>query len=90
MGRGDCPQELEPSDRSIPVNVNLIRVERDYVPPEKPKYKAFSGTGRILSGALCSTVTHLDCLCEYFPHDQWGLPFRTPVTAVSRSDLCDT
>ncbi|CAL8471559.1 g11101 [Coccomyxa elongata] len=50
MARGDCPQELEPSDRSIPVNVNLIRVERDYVPPEKPKYKAFSGTGRILSG----------------------------------------
>ncbi|BDA46940.1 NSFL1 cofactor p47 [Coccomyxa sp. Obi] len=50
MARGDCPQELEPSDRSIPVNVNLIRVERDYVPPEKPKYKAFSGAGRILSG----------------------------------------
>ncbi|EIE21930.1 SEP-domain-containing protein [Coccomyxa subellipsoidea C-169] len=49
IARGDCPKELAPSDRRIVVNVNLIRVEREYVAPPKPKYKAFGGTGRLLS-----------------------------------------
>ena len=31
-----------------PVHVNLVRRDEDYVEPEKPKYVAFSGSGRTL------------------------------------------
>lgn len=51
MARGECPAELEPPSRSTPVNVNLVRHEREWVPPERPRYTAFSGTGRVLTGA---------------------------------------
>ena len=56
MARGECPAELEPPSRSTPVNVNLVRHEREWVPPERPRYTAFSGTGRVLTGARCRVL----------------------------------
>ena len=61
VSRGECPHELEPPDRHTKVLVNLARSAQDYVEPEKPKYRAFSGTGRTLTGALSATwpqITH--------------------------------
>jgi hypothetical protein len=80
IARGDCPKELEPSDRSIAVNVNLIRVEKDYVAPPKPRYTAFSGTGRLLSGsqtcscagtAFLSVNQAASCTCKVAYMHQW-------------------
>lgn len=56
IARGECPSELEPANRGAEVNVNLVRSERDYVAPDKPRYKAFAGTGRVLSGACCGRL----------------------------------
>lgn len=50
LARRECPRELEAGDGQ-PVNVNLVRKEVDYTPPEKPKYVAFSGQGQTLSGS---------------------------------------
>lgn len=47
--RGECPQELEPADRSVQVTVNLLRKDEDYEEPEKPRYTAFAGAGRRLA-----------------------------------------
>lgn len=51
IGRGECPQELEPPSRDLPVSVNLVRSRADYTPPARPAYTAFHGTGRTLAGA---------------------------------------
>ena len=72
VSRGECPHELEPADRRTKVLVNLARSANDYTEPEKPKYKAFSGTGRTLTGLNpfeCSfpIVSHLDTLPEILP-----------------------
>ena len=48
---GECPTELEPADRRTKVVVNLARSANDFKEPEKPRYKAFAGTGRTLTGA---------------------------------------
>ncbi|CAK0785425.1 hypothetical protein CVIRNUC_008634 [Coccomyxa viridis] len=54
VSRGECPHELEPADRRTKVLVNLARSANDYTEPEKPKYKAFSGTGRTLTADSAS------------------------------------
>ena len=51
VSRGECPHELEPADRRTKVVVNLARSAQDYKEPEKPRYTAFTGTGRTLTGA---------------------------------------
>ena len=55
IAKGECPKELEHnhnngtiSNAMRPVHVNLVRRDEDYVEPEKPKYVAFSGSGRTL------------------------------------------
>ena len=59
VSRGECPHELEPADRRTKVLVNLARSADEYREPEKPKYKAFSGTGRTLTGLNpSSSVNH--------------------------------
>ena len=50
--RGECPAELDPGSRTQQVSVNLVRSEKPYEAPPKPKYKAFSGTGQTLAGEL--------------------------------------
>ena len=52
IGRGECPQELEPPSRDLPVTVNLVRSRADYTPPARSAYTAFHGTGRTLAGAF--------------------------------------
>ena len=37
VGRGECPRELEPTDRATPININLVKKETDYEPPPEPK-----------------------------------------------------
>jgi len=54
LARGECPRELEVVEGQ-PVNVNLIRKEVDYTPPEKPKYVAFAGHGQTLSSGASSS-----------------------------------
>ena len=49
---GECPTELEPADRRTKVVVNLSRSANDFKEPEKPRYKAFAGTGRTLTGVI--------------------------------------
>lgn len=34
ISNGECPAELDPGSNAIPVNVNLIRKEEDYVAPK--------------------------------------------------------
>mmetsp|Transcript_42073 Transcript_42073/g.105554 ORF Transcript_42073/g.105554 Transcript_42073/m.105554 type:complete len:187 (-) Transcript_42073:133-693(-) len=46
ISRGECPLELDPPNRSIPVEVNLVRNEDDYKEPEVPNFTSFQGTGR--------------------------------------------
>eukprot|EP00238_Polyblepharides_amylifera_P012582 CAMPEP_0196586396 /NCGR_PEP_ID=MMETSP1081-20130531/54102_1 /TAXON_ID=36882 /ORGANISM="Pyramimonas amylifera, Strain CCMP720" /LENGTH=387 /DNA_ID=CAMNT_0041908261 /DNA_START=35 /DNA_END=1198 /DNA_ORIENTATION=+ len=48
---GECPRELEPAQRNIPVHVNLVRKAEDYTPPPVPRYVAFSGSGRTLGAS---------------------------------------
>ena len=56
VGRGECPRELEPTDRATPININLVKKETDYEPPPEPKYVAFSGSGRTLGGSSSSAA----------------------------------
>jgi len=64
--RGECPHELEPADRRTKVLVNLARSAEDYQEPEKPRYKAFSGTGRTLTGAVFELA--VDSSIQYVLH----------------------
>jgi UBX domain-containing protein 1 len=49
INRSECPRELEPADRSVPVNVNLVkRITEDWQAPPEPKYVAFKGQGHTL------------------------------------------
>ena len=50
VSRGDCPAELQPADRRTQVVVQLARSAQPYQEPEKPRYTAFTGTGRTLTG----------------------------------------
>eukprot|EP00884_Botryococcus_braunii_P023028 jgi/Botrbrau1/9409/Bobra.0252s0034.1 len=50
VSRGECPAELEPPSRDTPITVNLLRREEDYQPPARPRYVAFQGRGRTLTG----------------------------------------
>lgn len=55
---GECPAELDPGSRSQQVSVNLVRSEKPYEAPAKPRYKAFSGSGQTLAGGLCFVSCH--------------------------------
>ena len=55
--KGECPAELDPGSRSQQVSVNLVRSEKPYEAPPKPKYKAFCGSGQTLAGGVCSTLS---------------------------------
>ncbi|KAL3141421.1 hypothetical protein ABBQ32_004990 [Trebouxia sp. C0010 RCD-2024] len=48
--RGECPAELDPGSRTQQVSVNLVRSEKPYEAPPKPKHRAFTGTGQTLAG----------------------------------------
>ena len=50
--KGECPAELEPGSRDQQVSVNLVRSEKPYEAPPKPKHKAFSGSGQTLAGEV--------------------------------------
>ena len=50
--KGECPAELDPRSRTQQVSVNLVRSEKAYEAPPKPKYRAFTGTGQTLAGGL--------------------------------------
>ena len=45
---GHVPPEILSIDPMAPVNINLVRRGEDYVPPAKPKYRAFEGDGHSL------------------------------------------
>ncbi|KAK3142371.1 hypothetical protein QOZ80_4BG0345650 [Eleusine coracana subsp. coracana] len=47
--KSQCPQELEPADRSTAVHVNVIKRYEDYKEPAKPRSR-FQGVGRTLGG----------------------------------------
>ena len=53
--KGECPAELDPGSRTQQVSVNLVRSEKAYEAPPKPKYKAFTGTGQTLAGELLTS-----------------------------------
>ena len=61
LNRGQCPRELEPPNRGTPINVNLLRKEEEWSEPEKPRYVAFSGSGRTLAGEPMSSTPHFAC-----------------------------
>ncbi|TVU14153.1 hypothetical protein EJB05_37600 [Eragrostis curvula] len=47
--KSQCPQELEPADRTTAVHVNVIKRYEDYKEPVKPRSR-FEGVGRTLGG----------------------------------------
>ena len=51
--KGECPAELDPGSQTQQVSVNLVRSEKAYEAPAKPKYRAFTGTGQTLAGDSC-------------------------------------
>jgi len=57
INRGQCPKELAPSDPRVPIDINLIKESTDYVEPPKPKYTAFSGSGRTLAGPSSASTS---------------------------------
>ena len=61
LNRGQCPRELEPPNRGTPINVNLLRKEEEWSEPEKPRYVAFSGSGRTLAGEPMSSTPQIAC-----------------------------
>jgi hypothetical protein len=63
--KGECPAELDPGSRSQQVSVNLVRSEKPYEAPAKPKYKAFSGSGQTLAGGFLFIV----CRCVHAKHN---------------------
>ncbi|DBA76970.1 hypothetical protein WJX77_003686 [Trebouxia sp. C0004] len=82
--KGECPAELDPGSRSQQVSVNLVRSEKPYQAPPKPKYKAFSGSGQTLagpsSGASPSTSTTLPASSASTP---WaGVNESEPATSI--------
>ena len=83
VSRGECPHELEPADRRTKVLVNLARSADEYREPEKPKYKAFSGTGRTLTG--------LDTSCSVCYDDHLSVTiYPNLVPQVLLSEVLDT
>ena len=61
ISKGECPAELDPGSRTQQVSVNLVRSEKPYEAPPKPKYKAFTGTGQTLAGetlSICFLMKH--------------------------------
>jgi len=54
IARGECPRELEPADRSVPVTVNMVRKDHEeWKPQPTPRYVPFAGSGRTL-GSVAS------------------------------------
>lgn len=51
--KSECPKELEPADRRVPVHVNLIRRDED-CPVRDPTYVPFQGLGRTLGSSSSS------------------------------------
>jgi len=50
--KGECPVELDPSNTSQQVSVNLVRSEKPYEAPPKPRYRAFSGSGQTFASEM--------------------------------------
>ena len=70
--KGECPAELDPGSKSQQVSVNLVRSEKPYEAPPKPKYKAFSGSGQTLAGRHDCAPLFLICSVQILL--QWGRP----------------
>lgn len=51
--KSECPKELEPAERRVPVHVNLIRRDEDGPVPEQT-YTPFQGVGRTLGSSSSS------------------------------------
>lgn len=51
--KSECPKELEPADRRVPVHVNLIRRDED-CPVRETTYVPFQGLGRTLGSSSSS------------------------------------
>ncbi|KAL0025359.1 hypothetical protein WJX79_011059 [Trebouxia sp. C0005] len=82
--KGECPAELDPGSRSQQVSVNLVRSEKPYEAPPKPKYTAFSGSGQTLAGpsrgASSSTSTTTPASSSSTP---WaGVNESEPATSI--------
>ncbi|KAK6918824.1 SEP domain, partial [Dillenia turbinata] len=54
--KSECPKELEPEDRAIPVYVSLVRRRENYPEPEKRQFP-FQGVGRTLGSGSSATAT---------------------------------
>lgn len=64
ISKGECPAELDPGNRTQPISVNLVKSEKPYEAPAKPKYKAFSGSGQTLAG---EAISHLQWFALPYP-----------------------
>lgn len=77
IARGQMPPELDPGDPNILVNVNLVRKDEDYAPPARPKYTAFTGSGRKLGGE------------DYEPAPSAAAPSPAPSGAATKWEVAD-
>nr|PNR47836.1 hypothetical protein PHYPA_012309 [Physcomitrium patens] len=72
INRSECPSELEPSDRGIPVHVNLERRATS-----KPKYVPFQGAGHTIGSstpvASANDVSHLTGAADASPQHSRSL-----------------
>lgn len=61
INRSECPRELEPTDRSILVHVNLVkRIAEDWQAPPEPKYVPFKGPGHTLGTRTTESSEDVD------------------------------
>uniref|UniRef100_A0A7S0RKA3 UBX domain-containing protein n=1 Tax=Pyramimonas obovata TaxID=1411642 RepID=A0A7S0RKA3_9CHLO len=84
---GECPRELEPpkgTRTQVPVRVELMRKNEDWVPPPTPKYVAFSGSGRTLgsSGAGSSAAATAPPAAPPPPTGEFAVDDAQPVTTL--------
>ncbi|KAM7274677.1 hypothetical protein ACFE04_016543 [Oxalis oulophora] len=84
--KSECPSELEPSNRNIPVHVNLVRREDDYhrhLKSEKRK-TSFHGVGRTLGSTDSVEPTVVSTILTSAPAPSLGLVVDTsaPTTSI--------
>jgi len=83
IARGECPKELEPADRSVPVTVNMVRKDHEeWKPQPTPKYVPFAGSGRTLGSAASPPSPTPAESTEQVPVDGTGVDDSRPTTSI--------
>ncbi|KAG1675149.1 hypothetical protein FOA52_003372 [Chlamydomonas sp. UWO 241] len=86
IGRGECPEELEAGQPGVAITVNLVKKDEEYSEPDKPKYTAFTGSGRTLTadggGASTSAAAAAAAAADADAGEWEGVDETKPATSL--------